>query len=466
MSRYVRYKRLVMFIMGLVAVFLHTAIFWYVWDRFYSDVIIQPFYRRGNWLIVGIYVIMLFAFSKVYGGYKIGTLRISEVIYSQTIALALTNVLAYAQISLIGRCFLWPLPMALLSVAQVCLVIIWACSASFVYYRIFPPREMLLIYGSSQARRLIKKIRYRADKYLIRGKIHADEDYDKIISEISGYTAVILCDVRAADRNKIMKYCYDHSIRVYITPKLTDIIVGNAIKLHLFDTPLFLCRNDGLSIDQRFAKRALDLFLCSLALIITSPFMILTALCIKLYDRGPVFYKQKRLTIKGRVFEVYKFRSMVVDAEKDGVARLASENDDRITPIGKLIRKIRFDELPQLLNILKGDMSIVGPRPERPEIAAEYKKTMPEFDFRLKVKAGLTGYAQVLGKYNTVPYDKLKLDLIYIEGYSIFMDLKLILMTVKVLFLPDSTEGIQDGAVTPMDGLQKQTEISKDFFDD
>ena len=224
----------------------------------------------------------------------------------------------------------------------------------------------------------------------------------------------------------------------------------------MFDTPLFLCRNSGLSLDQQVAKRALDLICGVLAFIVASPFMLITAAAIKLYDGGPVLFKQKRLTIGGKEFNVYKFRSMVVDAEKDGVARLATQHDDRITPVGRIIRKIRFDELPQILNILKGDMSIVGPRPERPEIAEEYKKDMPEFDYRLKVKAGLTGYAQILGKYNTLPYDKLKLDLIYIENYSLLLDLKLILMTIKILFIPESTEGLADGEITPLDEAQKK----------
>ena len=171
---------------------------------------------------------------------------------------------------------------------------------------------------------------------------------------------------------------------------------------------------------------------------------------IKAYDHGPVFYKQVRCTQGGREFRIIKFRSMKVDAEKDGVARLASQNDDRITPVGHFIRKVRIDELPQLINILKGEMSFIGPRPERPEIIRQYVKEMPEFVFRMKVKAGLAGYAQVYGKYNTTPYDKLKLDLTYIQNYSVWMDIKLMLLTLKILLTPESTEGVSDGQVTAM----------------
>ena len=167
--------------------------------------------------------------------------------------------------------------------------------------------------------------------------------------------------------------------------------------------------------------------------------MMISAIAVKLYDGGPVLYKQKRLTTDGKEFFVYKFRSMIVDAEKDGRPQLASEEDDRITPVGKILRKFRIDEFPQLFNILKGDMSVVGPRPERPELTEEYEKQMPEFGFRLKVKAGLTGYAQVTGVYDTTPYDKLKMDLMYIENYSIRLDLQIILMTLKTMLFPGKT---------------------------
>lgn len=234
-----------------------------------------------------------------------------------------------------------------------------------------------------------------------------------------------------------------------MTPKISDIIIQSSNKLHIFDTPLILCKNQGLTYEQKLFKRIFDISISLFALILLSPIMIFVAALIKFYDGGPIIFKQKRLTVDNRVFDVYKFRSMIVDAELDGKARLASQNDSRITPVGKVIRKLRLDELPQLFNILIGDMSIVGPRPERPEIAEQYIKIMPEFEYRTKVKAGLTGYAQVNGKYNTAPYDKLKLDLMYIGNYSILMDIKLILMTVKILFMPESTEGIIDGESLP-----------------
>ena len=235
-------------------------------------------------------------------------------------------------------------------------------------------------------------------------------------------------------------------------PKISDVILVGAEELHIFDTPILLSREYSLSMEQRFIKRTIDIIGAVILLLITLPLMLLTALAVKLYDRGPVLYKQIRCTIDQKQFYIMKFRSMRIDAEKDGVARLAQKNDNRITPVGRFIRKCRLDELPQLFNILKGDMSFIGPRPERPEIIAQYVEIIPEFVFRMKVKAGLAGFAQVYGKYNTSPYDKLKLDLTYIENYSVWLDLKLMFLTLKVLFMPDSTEGISESQITAING--------------
>ena len=231
-------------------------------------------------------------------------------------------------------------------------------------------------------------------------------------------------------------------MRTYVAPKLTDIMLRGARNITLFDTPLLLVKGTGLTPAERVAKRAMDILLSAIVLLVLSPLMLLVAAAIKLEDGGPVFYRQKRMTRNGREFDILKFRSMIVDAEKYAGAVLAADNDPRITRIGRIIRPFRIDELPQLLNILKGDMSIVGPRPERKVIADEYCKEIPEFAYRLKVRGGLTGYAQIYGKYNTSAYDKLRLDLMYIENYSLLLDIKLIILTIRILFSKESTEGI------------------------
>ena len=235
-------------------------------------------------------------------------------------------------------------------------------------------------------------------------------------------------------------------------------MLRNADDIHLFDTTLLLSRNLRLTAEQLFFKRIVDIVFSLVGLVIASPFMLLIALAIKLYDGGPVFYKQPRLTRDKKVFMILKFRSMKMDSEVKG-AQLAKKEDDRITPVGRIIRRIHFDELPQILNILKGEMSLVGPRPERPEIAAQYCERIPEFDYRLKVKAGLTGYAQVYGKYNTTPYDKLKLDLTYIETYSMRLDLKLLMLTFKILFQKENTEGVESWQKTA--GQEKEDESGR-----
>ena len=258
------------------------------------------------------------------------------------------------------------------------------------------------------------------------------------------YEGVILCDIPSQMRNQLLKYCYNESIRTYMVPKISDIIIRSAENLHLFDTPLMLARNTGLSFEQQFIKRTFDIIIAVCALVVLSPIYLVTAACIKLYDRGPVIFKQKRYTKDGKIFDIYKFRSMIVNAEAAGTSVPAADRDPRITPVGRVIRALRIDELPQFINILKGEMSVVGPRPERVEHVELYTKDIPEFVYRLKVKGGLTGYAQVYGKYNTTAYDKLKLDLMYIQNYSIWLDIEIIFKTIKILLIKESTEGFSE----------------------
>ena len=384
----------------------------------------------------------MFFFTKVLGGYRIGFLRITEVLLAQFIAIILGNFVGYFLVCLLVVSYVTPAPLVIITLIQIGFVIPWVIIFRRMFVRMYPASDMLVIYGDHSPVNLVKKINSRTDKYNICASICYHDGLDKVCEKIVEYEAVVLCDLPTQIRNQILKFCYHKSIRTYITPKISDIIVTGASKIHIFDTPLYLAGNSGLSWGQRFMKRALDIVVASLSFAICSPFFLITAICIKAHDGGPVFYRQERVTINHKTFQIIKFRSMKVTSEDESGARLAAKGDDRVTPVGRVIRRIHFDEIPQLINILKGEMSFVGPRPERPEIGQEYEKEIPEFSFRLKVKAGLTGYAQVYGKYNTTPYDKLKLDLTYIENYSFWMDIKLILMTVKVIFKKNNTEGV------------------------
>lgn len=449
MKDYDPYKKTILFFASLVNIILMTGVFAYIWYSYYSSMMyVTSFYEKGHYVVIGLFALILFFFSNMYGGLKIGQLRRIEVMLSQYLSLFLTNIIMYIVISLLAFRAVNPMMLLISLIIEMAISTIWNFIIIYVYNRIFQPWKILLIYGERPATDLVYKVETRRDKYAIYDAINIDEGMEAIHEKMKDFQAVIIGDISAVKRNDMLKYCYANKIRAYVIPKISDIILMGAERIHVFDTPLLLSKGYALSFDQRFWKRVLDLIIAVPMLIIASPVMLITAIAIKLYDKGPVFYKQVRCTLYEKEFPIYKFRSMIVNAESDGVAMLARENDDRITPVGKFIRATRIDELPQLFNIIKGDMSFVGPRPERPEIMREYCEEMPEFTFRTRVKAGLTGYAQVYGKYNTTPYDKLKLDLFYIENYSIWTDIKLILMTIKTVLKKDATEGIGDDQIT------------------
>lgn len=462
MKNFDPYKRTILFFASMINVCMMTALFSYSWYHFYADMMYTyRFYRRGNYVVLALYAVLLFFFSNMYGSLKIGRFRRIEVLLSQYLSLFLTNVVMYVVISLLAFRFVTPFYLFVVLLAEMLVSTIWNVIVIKLYNRIFQPWKILLVYGERPAADLVYKVEARRDKYAIYDAVNINEGMEQIKKRILDFQAVIIGDIPAVERNDVLKYCYAKKVRAYVIPKISDIILMGADRIHVFDTPFMLSRGYTLSFDQRFGKRTLDIILSVLLLIAASPFMLLTALAIKLYDHGPVFYSQVRCTKGGKEFAIYKFRSMIVDAEKKGGVQLAKEHDERITPVGRVIRAARIDELPQLFNILKGDMSFVGPRPERPELIEEYSQEMPEFVFRMRVKAGLTGYAQVYGKYNTTPYDKLKLDLFYIENYSFWTDMKLILMTVKTIFKPASTEGIEQEQTNALKGQVDTTDVEE-----
>ena len=427
----------------LLEITILTLAYYIVWMKGYD---LEYFAYKGKYVLMGVYAVILYALFLNSECTMFGQLHRVDLIMGQIIAICLTNAITYLQLCLIANGMLSLTPIALLTAADIAISILLILLYTSLYHRLYAPHEMLLVYGHRRGVELKIKMDTRKDKYNISHLISSDEGFDKIVQEIPKYDAVILNDVPAPLRNDLLKFCYRYRVRTYVSPKLTDIMLRGARNITLFDTPLLLVKGTGLTPAERVAKRAMDIFISALVLLILSPLMLLIAAAIKLEDGGPVFFRQKRLTRNGREFDILKFRSMVVDAEKYAGAVLATDNDPRITRVGRIIRPFRLDELPQLLNILKGDMSIVGPRPERKVIADEYCKDIPEFAYRLKVRGGLTGYAQIYGKYNTSAYDKLRLDLMYIENYSLLLDIKLMILTIRILFSKESTEGVDKAA--------------------
>lgn len=451
MKRAESLKRIILLAVSAISLLVQVMLYMVIWQRNYETHMKVILWFKGQLLLVAFYGVLLFFFYVMYGGLKIGYLKSSEVSFSQMLGTFCVNILTYAQISLLSQDLVGASPLIALTIMQFIWIGIWGFLADLLYKGIFPPKKMLLIHGKRPVDDILNKFKTRKDKFEICKCMNILEGIDEVMTEtLMGYDAIIIWDIPTIDRNKILKFCFGQSIRVYSMPKITDILVKGSSQIHLFDTPILLTREYVLTLEQRAMKRIIDLVCAFILIIITSPIMLVTAIVIKCYDGGSILYKQIRCTSDGKKFSILKFRSMKVDAEKDGVARLAAKGDDRITPIGKIIRMIRVDELPQLFNIITGDMSFIGPRPERPELIAQYIEEMPEFLFRTKVKAGLAGYAQIYGKYNTTPYDKLKLDLFYIENYSIWMDLKLMMLTLKILLKPESTEGVAKDQLTAL----------------
>ena len=432
-------KNIIRWTEAFVEVFILSLIYYFFWRKFYGGD--DMFTRYGKYVLAGVYAILAFVLFNNFESLRFGYLRLTDVVVSQYIAIVLLNFITYWQLCLIDNHVINPLPMLELTVIDFVIAIALPYVYSVIYHRIYGPHDMIMVFGSDNAVSLKFKMDTRSDKYRISRLISVDKGFDRICQEIVKYDAVVINDVPAEIRNDILKFCYQNHIRTYVTPKLSDIIVMGAQDICLFDTPLLLVKGKGLTLSQRIVKRLMDVVLCTIAVILLSPVFLIVAIAIKIEDGGPVFYKQTRVTRDGKEFDILKFRSMIVNAEKDGKSQPATDNDPRITKVGKLIRATRIDELPQILNILTGDMSIVGPRPERVEHVEKFSREIPEFDYRLKVKGGLTGYAQIYGKYNTSAYDKLRLDLMYIENYSLLLDIKLILLTLRVMLKKDSTEG-------------------------
>lgn len=420
------------------------------WIIYYDHMTAVTYYWKGDVVIIGIYMLLYCYFGKTYDAFLISHYRIFDIVASQSLSVFLCNCAFYVGVFILAKGFVNPIPLLVLFVDQIALSIIWTCITQKIYYKWFPAKKSIIVYDTRRGMKdLIEE--YGLSKKFDVKKTASVEECLNNLSMLDEMEVVFFSGIHSHDRNIILKYCLYNHKQVYMIPRVGDVIMSSARQMHMFHLPILRVQRYNPNPGYLFVKRLFDIVTSILALIVLSPVFLITAIAIKATDKGPVFYKQCRLTKNGKRFMIHKFRSMRVDAEKDGVARLSTgDKDDRITPIGKIIRKCRIDELPQLIDILAGNLSVVGPRPERPEIAEEYMKEMPEFQLRLQAKAGLTGYAQVYGKYNTTPYDKLQMDLMYIAHPSFAEDIRICFATVKILFVPDSTEGIAEGQTNAM----------------
>jgi len=340
---------------------------------------------------------------------------------------------------------------AVILLAQIAFVIPMSIYINRLYYRKNPAHKAVIIYGSKdKLNEFCSIVTMQSHRFRVDHIISEDENKNRLMDIVNRAESVFFLDVDEKKKDWLFEYCYLHNKHAYIMPTFSSILINTAATLWLSNTPLFSLKTPEPDLGTQMIKRVIDIMISLIGIILSSPLMIFAAVAVRLYDGHPAIYKQVRVTRNGKHFTLLKFRSMRPNAEEDGVARLTAMIDDRITPIGRFIRKTRIDELPQLFNVLSGAMSIVGPRPERPEIAEQYEEIYPNFSFRTKVKAGITGFAQVYGRYNTSPEEKLFLDMMYIETFSILEDVRLIMQTVKVLFHGSSTEGVDIGLTTAL----------------
>ena len=390
------------------------------------------------------------ALIAVYGGYLIGRLKSKPIVMSISLATLITDVVTHLQLCIMNvnennnSRFVYEAPhlLVLVMIIQIAIIILFAYFGNYVYFTINSPERCCVITSSLESLNSImpKIVKYKK-QYNVTEMVHySSKDVFDIIND---HDTIFLYDIPAKEKILLNEYCYAKNKNIYYNFEMNDVVMLGAKPAVLDDKPLVSAVVRDLTLEQKVVKRTMDIIISGLGLLVLSPVMLLCAALIKLEDGGHVFFRQTRATKGGKLFKVYKFRTM---KEAGSINKSVTSDDDRITKVGKYLRKFRIDELPQLINIIKGEMSVVGPRPEMIENVDKYTEDLPEFAYRLRVKGGLTGYAQIAGKYNTSPKDKLVLDLMYIEKYSLWLDFKLILQTVTVLLkASDSTEAFGEG---------------------
>lgn len=440
-------QKSVIFFIKVLLYFSLGATFFLIFGTQFKQLLVPS---RTSVVTILIFCIAETLLISVYGGYHIGRLKSKPIIMSMSLATLFTDVITHFFLCIMNvndnnnEHFVYekPLLLILVMMLHVAMIILFTYFGNHVYFTMNKPERCCVVTSSVESLNNImpKIVRYKK-QYNVVHMIHFTSK--NVFDYINECDTIFLYDLPSKEKILLNEYCYAKNKNIYYNFEMNDVVMLGAKTTILDDKPLVSAIVRDLTFEQKFVKRAMDLAISGLGLIATSPIMLLCAILIKAEDGGSVFFRQTRATKGGKLFKVYKFRTM---KEAGSINKSVTADDDRITKIGRILRKFRIDELPQLINIIKGEMSVVGPRPEMIENVDKYTEELPEFSYRLRVKGGLTGYGQIAGKYNTSPKDKLVLDLMYIENYSLWLDFKLILQTLTVfLKADDSTAAFEKG---------------------
>lgn len=446
-----KFESTILFIMKLLLFCACAGVFFLIFGSKFYFMLIPT---RTSFITLVVFTLVYMMMNIIYGGFDIGKRKSKPIIYSFVLSVFFTDIAAHFFMCIMNITVVhngkfvydYPLLLLLTYIIQIFIIVVFTYGGNYIYFSANKPHDSIIITRKGeQTDSIISKIgRYKMQYNITETVFINDPD---ILKKIDKADSIFFYNLSVPERNAFVEYCYHCKKDIYYSVELSDIVSLGSHRVYFDDKSMVYAPVKGLTFEQRVIKRIMDLVIAGFGLIITSPIFLITALCIKLEDGGPVFYKQERATYAGKIFNVIKFRSMKV--EDGSIHKSVTKNDDRITRTGRIIRKFRIDELPQLINVIKSDMSIVGPRPEMVENVEKYTKELPEFAYRQRAKAGLTGMAQIYGKYNTSPKDKLIFDLTYINEYSVWLDIKLIFRTLLVLLTPDkSTEAFEDNKKT------------------
>lgn len=435
------FKGLVKLALVLVLILILATLFFDTWVNNYNQLLRFPYVLKGNIFVTLVYMLLLYIFMIVFDCTNISLNRISTLIISEILSVVSCNIFVYMVVIIPAAAlgFLPILPIIILTVKDIIVILLWSIIVYKLSKSFFRNTKLLLISNDKNIDAIINKFSNRKDLYVVEKAVTFNDNLDEVLKLCENYDNVLMGDLKSEDRNDIIKYCFNNSKNVYVIPKISDILIKYSDDVFVLDSPMYYSSNFSLPFESRFFKRLLDIVLSLFVVIVFLPLWLMVSLLIKIEDGGPIFYIQKRVTMNLKEFNIIKFRSMKCSNSNEVLPTI--NDDERITKVGKIIRNLHIDEIPQFINVLVGDMSVVGPRPERIEHVRLYSKEIPEFTYRYKVKAGITGLAQIYGKYNTTAMNKLKLDLIYIKKYTPMFDLELMFKTLKVIFMKENTEG-------------------------